>query len=237
MFVTTIWLIARFGSYPGLSTTEETIRVEIIKSLLQLAVVIIIGTIVTALFKAVERSSEQLLKEAEQIRQQSRLRAETRVDYINRLGDLYRNIKSSRRALRAFGLTTKFITSHTPISINSNQINMYREQMERINEAQLELEKLKIEAKNLPNFASLKGVPENLESMEKYVGKIVSEFEEAFPLLESKRSIPPHMLKHLEEYTGDTDRQNYGTKYRFKKHFAEPYDEVIAIISKSLVIS
>jgi len=246
-FTVTIWLTILFASYPGHPEAEESIRVEIVKSLLQLAIVIIIGGVVATLFKTEERRRdrllkaeeqrrEQLLKAEEQRREHLRLRAETRADYLKRLSKLYRDVKAARRALRTGGLTTKYTTSKKPISINSVQIGLYKEQMERINEAQLELEGLKIEAKSLPDFASLESVSERLEQMEKYLGDIISEFEEIYPLIQISQPITPDKLKHLDEYTGDKDRNSVDTKHRFKGDFSEPYSEVIGIISRQLII-
>jgi hypothetical protein len=235
-FTVTIWLTILFASYPGHPEAEESIRVEIVKSLLQLAIVIIIGGVVATLFKTEEQRRDRLLKAEEQRREHLRLRAETRADYLKRLSKLYRDVKAARRALRTGGLTTKYPTSKKPISINSVQIGVYKEQMERINEAQLELEGLKIEAKSLPDFASLESVSERLEQMEKYLGDIISEFEEIYPLMQISQPITPDKLKHLDEYTGDKYRNSVDTKHRFKADFSEPYSEVIGIISRQLII-
>jgi hypothetical protein len=224
-FAVTIGITAYlvFNPLPG-DEEGSPIRIEIIKSLLQFAFVIIIGGVVAAIFKALEQNREQV-----------RLLAATRADYLNRLGKLYRTIKAARRALRAEGLTTKFHKSNKPISIHKNQLPLYRTQMEHINEAQLELEELKIEAGSLPVFKPLK-VSDKLEQMEKYVRDVLKEFEEVYPLLQSDQPVKSDQLNHLDEFTDDKDPGSTGTKRHFHEDFAKPYDQVIKIISGTWIV-
>jgi len=149
---------------------ENKIQIEIIKSLLQLLVVIIIGGIVSALFKAEEANREQ-----------SRIRVETWKEYLKRIGIVYREVKRARRALTAGGLTTK--NNNNPTVISQNQFILYVEQIGIINYAQLELEGLKIEATNLPDFVSLKSISNYLLRSEEYLRQILKEYEAALPAL------------------------------------------------------
>lgn len=204
------------------------IRLEIIKHLLQLAVVIIIGGVIAALFKAVEQEREQ-----------SRVRAETRADYLKRLGNLYRNVKAARRLLRAGGLTLKYENNSDNI-INQNQVKLYENQIEQINEAQLELEGLKIEAKSLPAFVPIGDVHIKLKLMEDYLRKILNESEATQPLLQNGKDIKFCELERLNEFTGTTKgefefKDNTESVYRFKTHFSKPYYEVVKSVSTYLL--
>lgn len=227
-FAITLGLTAYFAHDVADAEAQGKIRVEIVKYLLQLVVIIIIGGVVAGLFKS-----------AEQSREQSKARAEIRTDYLKRLGSLYRNVKAARRALRADGLTTKY--GSQPTTISHAQAQLYKEQMERINEAQLELEGLKIEAKSLPAFIPMGDVPAELKKMEDYLRQILNEYEETRPLLENGQSVQFTHLERLDEFTGTTGRSfecsRYQKKigYRLVSHFSVPYDDVVEIVSKHII--
>ena len=215
-----------FANRPDFSKVDE-VRVEIVKSLLQLSVVIIIGGIVAFLFKL-----------AEQIREQARLRAEIRSDYLKRLGSQYRAVKAVRRKLRVEGLTSKYRSE--PIMITHSQFCVYKDQMEFLNKSQLELEALKIESEHLPVFASL-GLYAYIEKMEKYLGKLISEFEEKFPELKPDLAVSLREFTRLDEFTGETKAESDSEKKCkpdgepcFKNNFSCPYEEAVKCISKNL---
>ena len=112
----------------------NTIRIEVVKSLLHLLVVIIIGGIITALFKASEVNREQ-----------SRLKAETWKEYLKNIRKNYQDVKLARRSLTAGGLTNK--NGNITSQLTPSQIELYINQMQIINKSQIELEPLKIESK------------------------------------------------------------------------------------------
>ena len=208
------------------TTSKGDIWVEIVKVLLQLLVVIIIGGLVTFLVKA-----------AEQRRQELRVRADKRADYLNRLGRLYRSAKAARPCLRAGGLTSRF--ERPPHQMDEGQAHLYKTQMERVNEAQLDLEGLKIDAKSLPAFVEFQALPVELERMEDYLSKILTEFEENCPLFQKGESVTFDALERLDEFTGKVGRQfefshcSEKTRgYRFKEDFSGRYRAAVEIVSK-----
>ena len=81
--------------------------------------------------------------------------AETRTNYLLRLGEIYRKVKAARRYLRAGGLTTKDTKDNDSgvavldIGPIAAQARLYSKQMQCINDAQLELEGLRFEAESL----------------------------------------------------------------------------------------
>lgn len=223
------------------ATTEQVrgnIRVEVVKALLQLSVVIIIGGGVAALYKLIEVSRAIQQEALERTRQENRIRAEIRTEFLNRLGSLYRAVKGARRTLRAGGLTTRF--GNAPSTINDGHAKIYCEQMARINEAQLELEGLKIEAESFPAFVPLKNVDGNLRKMEDYLRQILGEYEKARPQLDSGHTVKFAELERLDEFTGSTGREfafsRYKTKtdYRLISHFSIPSERVVEEISEHL---
>ena len=241
--------------------TKWTIRVEIVKSLLQLCVVIIIGGAVMALFELAkdrreserredrerreeerredQERREEERKQLEKSQEETHLRAALRADYIKRLGAPYRSVKKARRSLCVAGLTTRY--SKQPSSITDAHASSYKEGMQRINKAQLELEGLKIESEALPAFVLLVGLHDELEKMEDYLRQILKEYEETQQLLNAGKKVQFLELERLDEFTGKPRRKfNYSrytkkTDYRFISHFAKPYDSAIEMISKKLI--
>jgi hypothetical protein len=147
---------------------KDSIAVEIVKALLQfLIVIVIIGGVITALLKAFDERREE-----------SRLRTNTRQEYLNRLGQVYRKVKVARRALGAAGLTTRY--ENTPGTLTSDQVDLYIKEMTQLEATQLDLEGLKIEAKSLPTFLDVDPrLDDRLRAMEQHLRDILWEFEEA----------------------------------------------------------
>ena len=112
--------------------------------------------------------------------------------------------------------------------------------MQRINEAQLELEGLKIEARSLPAFITIADIPQHLSQMEDYLRELLKEYEATKPLLDQNAPVVFSTLERLDEFTGATRRSftcsqyHKKTDYRFITHFADLYDVVIEVISKNL---
>ena len=215
----------------SLNEVEQKIVVEISKSLMQLIVVIIIGGAVAALFKTIEQSKKEE-KEAEQRHEEeNKLRTEIRVDYLSRVGIAYRNAKGTRRSLRAAGITTKF--ENPPTELNKEQLEIYKKEMQVLNSSQLELEALKIEAASLPALLGLQGLPNLLASMEKYLRKIVREFEKQNALLiQGDKTVDFVNLEKLSEFSGPSSE---GGEDGFEARLATPHDEVIKLISENSI--
>jgi hypothetical protein len=228
------------------SDNKDKIRVEVVKYLLQLVVVIIIGGLVGGsiayYFKTeeekqrhaleeTEKKREQAEKTAEQRRTQARARATTRTDYLNRVGNAYRSVKAARRALMADGLTTK--KKPTSDKFTGAQAQLYREEMKHINEAQLALEGLKIEAERLPEFIPLGPIASELKKMESYLRRILLEYEENWPDIEADNPVVFGNLRWLVAFTGPAEDEVDGKS--FEKDLAKPYQEVVKIVSRHLL--
>jgi hypothetical protein len=180
-----------------------------------------------------QEKQEQSLREAEKRQEQAQARAVIRVDYLTRLGSAYRSVKAARRALRAGGLTSRY-DDYMPDTITDYLAQVYCDEMKRVNDAQLVLEALKIEASSLPAFVALSDVKDKLETMEDYLRDVLWEYEKASALRISGKPVVFGDLKKLEEFTGATKRTLAPERHRFKDHFADPYDKVVEAISKQL---
>lgn len=110
--------------------------------------------------------------------------------------------------------------------------------MQRINEAQLELEGLKIEAERLPEFIHLPKVAVQLKQAEDYVRQILNKFEATSPLLNQGKDILFSELERLDEFTGATKREfkfkryAHKTDYRLKSHFFGPVEATVEMVSR-----
>ncbi|MBI1924893.1 hypothetical protein HYR99_11675 [Candidatus Poribacteria bacterium] len=198
---------------------------ELVKLLMQLGLIVLCGGVVAGYFN-------YKINARERERQRAIRRATSFQDYLTRVGSAYRTTKSARRYLRAAGLSRKYIPS--PGQFSKLQAKVYNKEMIRINEAQLQLEELKIEAKSHPELHSIKELYEQLKIMEKYLSEIVGEYERTAPELEKGTRVDFGNLPNLDEFTGSTQAKGTRTKYRLINHFADPYDNVVKLISTHL---
>lgn len=211
--------------HDSLSEIESKIIFEATKALLQLSVLLLIGGAVTAIYKALEKNREE-----------KKLKQKFRIDYLQRVGKAYRAAKGTRRALRAAGLSIK--NSCPSGNISQEQITVYKEQMTILDQAQLDLEGLKIGAKCLPELG-LKGLHNRLETMEKYIREVLQEYEkESSAMLNGAKNINFGNLKELKAFSGSAKQPGpSGKKVEspFKKRFSKPHEEVVKIISKATI--
>jgi hypothetical protein len=140
--------------HDGLAEIQTQIIFEATKALLQLSVLLLIGGAVTAVYKAIEINYNERKDKEKQKDKENKVKKEIRIEYLQRVGKAYRAAKATRRTLRAAGLSTKY--THPSSNFSKEQIEIYRNQMGTLNEAQLELEALKIKAESLPELNKLK---------------------------------------------------------------------------------
>ncbi|MEL6556589.1 MAG: hypothetical protein AAFQ94_00300 [Bacteroidota bacterium] len=218
---------------PGYS---EKFKLEVLKYLLQLIVVIIIGGIIASLFKLQEYD-----------RNVTQLKGKVYESYISRIGGLYRQVKGARRILRSNGLSS--INRDPHFKFSEHEYAIYSEQMKLLNEVQLQLEGLMIESQHLPIIKGYQ-IDFDLHLMEDYLRRIHAEFEAASTPKEFDYSF--HELRRLDEFTCDTRTENFSfegeiahvednpkeykktLEYRFMDTFWKPYDSVISRISELL---
>ncbi len=98
---------------PTQLSQQQVALLEIMKSLLQLAVVSVIGSALTVILRVREERNEKR-KQVQDFRH----------SILEQLGVIYREVKKSRRILRAAGLTTKF--SSPPSLFDDQQKNSIR---------------------------------------------------------------------------------------------------------------
>jgi hypothetical protein len=211
----------------GSNRGRSKILVEIVKHLLELAVVIIVGGAIAAVYKAHESARAARAKEKDELLLKAAMRARIHEDYLKRLGMLYRSVKSSRRRLCAAGLTQLHATH-----LSADHCNALSAEMGNINDAQLELEGMKIESARLPAFMDLAGLTGQLYSMEDYLRDLLAEYERWMPQLLEGTQIAFSELPRLLKFTGPTRQAMPGR--RFLESFWRPYEEIVDKISESI---
>jgi len=191
---------------------NNTIRFEIIKSLLGIISISVIGGVISAILKSYERSREQ-----------SNLRVQAKIDFMKKTDELYRTIKSSRRKLIANGI--KALNPPLLILIDQKQIQIYLKEMEIVNGIQLEFEGMSVSLKNHKLFNYPKEVLENIEKMEKYLRKLLKESEDKFTMLKEKESIDIDILPILKDFTSEERNSDFQNK------FPNSYHKIISHLS------
>lgn len=119
-------------------------------------------------------------------------------------------------------------------------MSVYAKEMSSLDQAQLALEDLKIQAKNLPPLAEVHGVAEGLRDMEDYLRVVLRESEQARARVHSgcKMSFPE--LVRLREFTGSSGAKSpvpdghKTSNYRFSSHFADAYEHILTDIRPNL---
>src|SRR5882724_1493539 len=224
IFLITIAAICYFVNYdPIPADADGKIRIEIIKSLLGILSIAFIGGIVAALFKGYEQHQEQ-----------SRIRIQAKIEFMKRLGELYRMVKSSRRKLNANGIQS--LLDGLSLALNKDQIKFYQEQMGIIDNVQLEIEGRVTIVKNTVLYNYNDKVSFYLDRMEKYLRKILKEFEENFQSIKNSDIVNLDSLIYLKEFTypnainrliHDESGKPGQKEYCFKLSFANSYHEVV----------
>jgi hypothetical protein len=148
---------------------------------------------------------------------------------LNSLESTYRTVKKSRRALRATGLTTKF--QNVDFTLSPEQLSAYVKEMATLNDAQLDLERLVLELGHFPD--SFRGSPDlskTLGSMESYVRRVLTEFEEKLPTLRNNAGTTPFSsLAKLVDFTSSNRTSEFGSK------FSDGHDKALGLIRVELL--
>ena len=223
-FLATIYFI---NNNPFPNAIENKVQIEVIKSLLGIISITIIGGIVTALIKAYEQFQEQ-----------SKIRVQSKIEFMKKLGEHYRLVKSIRRKLNAYGI--KASENGLAIPLGKEQVQFYKIQMEILDSVQLEIEGLKTAIEKFAAFNYNRHVSFYLGKMEKYLRRILNEFEDNIELLKTQDHVNLNSLRFLKEFTFDKAdnkvlyeefKKEGEQEYCFKKEFSHSYNNVLSNLS------
>jgi len=203
---------------------QGTIAFEVAKSLLQLGVVAVVGAFVSWAMTEYQREQNSKDKERDINRQRYEYREELLTSTLSRTVAAYSRTKTARRLLRA----RSGAAPGGPGLIRKDDYDRF---MEMVNDAQLELESLKGDVKTSePAFASADSVLCCFKSMEKYLGKVVKEYEESrHTISDSKSSVDVRQLGALSDFLGPAKGS------LFKSEVIDPYHDVQDFIRKDLL--
>lgn len=194
----------------------------VVKLCFQLIGVAVIGGIISL-----------LIKQRELLYSTSQESIATRKDFLNNLGSSYRKVKLIRRILRSYGLKS---TAQDPVfKVNKDNIELLSEQMQSLNQIQLELEGMGHELRYKPALAIFDDFFSHIHSMEDYLRKILTEFENSRSKIEKGVDFTSTELERLNEFTISTRMKfvfKNGKSYRFLENFWRPYETMLSIISK-----
>lgn len=205
-----------FGEIPDDKETE--LWLEVGKSLLYLATVVVAAGFVSQIFSAFTKS-----KKADTALH------DFRVGYLEQIERTYREAKKVRRALRAVGLSTKYLPQTGAFS--DADVKCYFDQMAILNDVQLELERLKLHLGHFPDaFTGGEKLDTTLREMEAYLRKILDEYEKTAPVLRSApNTVMVGDLKILTDFTGAAEKSEFETR------FAKQYDLAVGLVRQDLL--
>jgi len=205
-----------FGKMPDAERSK--LLLEASKALFQIITALIVGIFISAVVKSFANS-----------RKADKALHDFRLEFLNQLQAAYQRVKKSRRALRASGLTTKF--DAPPLTMSQDQRDNYRKEMDVLNEAQLELERLNLEIGHFPDsFSGHQQLTLALGNMESYLRDILTEYEKFWPKLKKEAGdVRFAELPMLNDFTGRYSQS------KFKGQFARSYDVALALIRQELL--
>jgi hypothetical protein len=200
--------------FRGLGLDDKAkVKIEVIKALLSLPIVLVLGSIVSQLFKYVD-----------QRREDSNSLAIFREDLRKRLGEAYAKAKECRRLLRMAGFTEEIFGK--PVPKSQQLIEAYSCRMEVLNEVQLDLEKLWQEMDCFRcAFSSPDGLIKRVKVMSGYLRRLIDEYEKNLPVLKNGNDeLSLSNLEALRQFVGSTKEG------KFREQYCERYSEAVRFI-------
>jgi hypothetical protein len=210
--------VLTFLAFPNVSTKLPDLWFEVGKTGLGIVSIAVVGGLVSWVFRRIDSGREE----------DKRLN-DYRQEILRDLRTSYHVIKNIRRHLRVAGLTDKY--KAPPTTLTKEQISTFNVQMELLNEAQLELERIKLDVESSGGvFSHRERIHDALEDCEKYIGDVVTQWEEVGPtLLDSEKPLPFSTLDKLRDFTGKASRN------MFRQHVSNQVGIVVGSILVDLL--
>jgi fumarate reductase subunit D len=211
-----VGLILVFGEMPA--EDRAKLWIEVGKSLLYLGTTVIAASVITQFVKSFSRS-----KKAD-----SALH-DFRVEFLNNMEEIYSTVKKTRRALRADGLSTKYYAPEGTLS--PTQLSCYFLQMDALNGAQLDLERLSTQLGHFPDaFTGSAKLVNSINIMEKYLRSILDEYESnASTLKTTPEKVLFARLTRLQDLTGPYEGSE------FRSYFTKQHDDALGLVRGELL--
>ncbi len=196
-------IIAIFGEAEA--KDRAAILIEASKAIFQFLFVIMLGGLATLLINSFDKR-----------RRGYKALQDFRQEFLDGVSTSYQDAKRARRVLRTGGLTKKFGDQNP--SMTKDRRDAYQDQMLRLNEVQLALERLKIEAGNFPGaFSASVKLEQCLQQMEAYLRNVTKEYEQHWSgLAKDPPTVRFDQLLELDDFTGpfaETRFSEFSTNY------------------------
>jgi hypothetical protein len=218
---------------------------ELGKAVLNLGVFTIFGAVLGGVIKI---AFDRWAKEQDHRRQTSERRRKLIYDFMARVGRAYRDAKACRRQLRSAGLSPRTLGAEDVLSLK--QLEVYGDEIKKLSRSQLELEELKIEADEHPDFLAIdqscgESLERDLRAMERYLRKIAGEAEDVLGALQAETKTRDHesnkiafkRLRYLAEFTDSHDSRAYDAELRFEKHLKGAHKRIVVALRELLTMS
>ena len=220
LFIASTALLLVFFRAPGVGTIE----MEAAKGLLQLGVVAVAGTVVSLLLFEYQRDRNNQDKEQNLFRMNIDYRDRLLRTTLSNTITAYSQAKKARRMLRARAITEEM--SRTRV-----QAALYDQYFDIINDAQLVLEN---QARDVftskPAFSTPEKIASNLDLMENYLSKLMSEYEKGRRRFAGEKpALGLDQLPLLDDFIAPT------AKSAFKSQVVIPFREVQSAIRSDLI--
>ncbi|HMG76298.1 MAG TPA: hypothetical protein VK582_22685 [Pyrinomonadaceae bacterium] len=204
-----------FGNIPD--SDRVKLLLEVSKFLLQIITLLLIAFLVS-----------KLIKDLESNRRRDKALHDARVAILNELETVFQKITKSQHELRKGGLTEKYGANVK--TMNQDQVKTYKEEMDKLNDAELEINKIGLGIERFQSFftrdVELKG---RFKDLKEYLNALSTEYERYQPLLTTNASnLDFSEFKELKDFTGSGP-----TKYLTT--FSVSYANAVSFIREDLL--
>ena len=211
---------------------QKKVLFELSKTLVCLPVVLVLGGLISEVFKKFEQRRQDALQRLEINRQTNQELQLFRHGIRKQLNECYLSVKRCRRALRVAGLTDSRLNASEPLT--ETTAAAYREQLEVVNSLQLDLEKIRHEVGTFArSFSECAKLAHSIKRMSFYLLRLVKEYE-TNSLQRDGGDSALSEFSALRSFTGPTDVKGRGT---FKSDFCDRYSRAVELIRCDLLRS
>ena len=195
---------------------KASVSLEAIKVILQFVFVVILGAFISYLIKSFENSKRDDLSIQK-----------FREEFLKKVHNFYSDVIKCRRILR----NSELHKQTTNITMDDEQLKVYKEQSEILGDLQLEFERLKMEAENFKkSFPESTDLLKHMDNMNGFIKKCLTEFEKYYPkLVKNKSSVEIKLFIELFNLTDDDENS------AFRNNFVNEYDSTIKLLRNGLL--
>jgi hypothetical protein len=168
--------VALAALYVWYQASQNSFALELAKSVLQVLVVFVLGTVGAILTDSLSNERAQSEKRREEQRRIEGNRDELRKNLMERLNRSYSDFKRAKRLLRARAFAPPYYDeSDLKATVNLEQ---YDELLGLLNEAQLEMEQIRRDVRAVPKlFDNWEAIATAIEAMEESLNQVIREYE------------------------------------------------------------